>query len=117
MPRLGVQVLDHVLCPFLLPEVAQRQENVQCLLGMAALLMRKGDDAQTLQVASEILDKARSECRPDAGTNLFVEVEYLTTMHQALSGDEAIARIKLQRLRSDNPDVPRYEKALIAIGR
>jgi hypothetical protein len=48
---------------------------------------------------------------------LFVEVEYLTTMHQALSGDEAIARIKLQRLRSDYPDVPRYEKALIAIGR
>jgi len=38
-------------------------------------------------------------------------------MQQALSGEEAIARIKLERMRSDYPDVPRYEKALIAIGR
>jgi tetratricopeptide (TPR) repeat protein len=90
--------------------------DVHCLLGMAVLMMRKADDAQSLQVAREQLDRARRECRPELG-NLFVEVEYLAAIHQALSGDALLARLKLQRLQIDHPDSPRYEKALSAIGR
>jgi tetratricopeptide (TPR) repeat protein len=93
----------------------QEPTEVHCLLGMAALLLRKDDKA--LEVAGDLLNKARRECRPEAGPTVFAEVEYLSAIHQALSGEQGFARLTLDRLRTDNPDSPRYEKALNAIGR
>lgn len=95
----------------------QQAADAHCLLGMAALMMRKGDDAASLQVARELLDKASLACRPEAGSNVYTELEYLTAVHQALSGDTGLARLKLQRLQAENADNARYEKALSAIGR
>ncbi len=91
--------------------------DAHCLLGLAALMMRKADDAPSLQTASDLLDKARRECRPEAGLGVFVELDYLSVVHQALSGDAVLARLKLERLHQDYPGVPRYEKALSAISR
>lgn len=88
--------------------------DVHCLLGMAALLMRKGDDAATLQAARDHLDKARRACRPETGPLALTELEYLTAVYQALSGDAGIARLKLQHMRGENPDSPRYQKLLAA---
>jgi tetratricopeptide (TPR) repeat protein len=86
--------------------------DVHCLLGMAAVVMRKGDDEQTLQDVQKLLDSARRECRPDAGAAVFVEIEYLSLAHQALSGEPGIARVRLQRMQTDHPDNPRYGKML-----
>jgi hypothetical protein len=91
--------------------------DVHCLLGVAALAMRKSDDAASLKLAQDLLDKARRELRPEAGMQLFIEHEYLASIHQALTGEAVFARLKLDKLRTDFPDVPRYEKALAAIGR
>ena len=93
----------------------QEPTEVHCLLGMAALMLRKDDKA--LEDAADLLNKARRECRPEAGPSVFTEVEYLSAIHQALSGEAAFAHPTLERLRTDNPDSPRYEKALSAIGR
>jgi len=86
--------------------------DVHCLLGMAAVVMRKGDDAQTLRDAAALLDLAKRECRPDSSPAIFVEIEYLVLAHQALSGEPGIARAKLQRMHADHPDSPRYGKML-----
>jgi tetratricopeptide (TPR) repeat protein len=91
--------------------------DVYCLLGTAALVMRKGDDAKSLDFAAELLDRARRECRPNGSVDLFAEHDYLAAVHQALSGNTAFARIKLQRLQSESPDNPRYDKILAVIGR
>jgi tetratricopeptide (TPR) repeat protein len=91
--------------------------DVYCLLGVAALAMRKGDDAPSMKLAQDSLDKARRELRPESGMNLFVEFDYLTAIHQALTGEAPIARLKLERMHAEYPDSTRYEKALIAIGR
>ena len=91
--------------------------DVHCLLGVAALAMRKGDDVASLKLAQDLLDKARRELRPESGTDLYVELDYLTAIHQALSGEPVFARLKLERMLSDHPDVPRYQQALDAIGR
>ena len=92
----------------------QDATEVHCLLSMAALMLRKDDKA--LEVAGDLLNKARRECRPEAGPGVFIEFEYLSAIHQALSGEAAFARLTLDRLRLDNPNAPRYEKALSAIG-
>lgn len=97
--------------------LSQNAADVHCLLGTAALVMRKADDAHSLQVARNLLDKARTECRSEAGVGLFAEIEYLSAIHQTLSGDALLGRLKLQRLQGDYPESPRYEKALSAIGR
>jgi hypothetical protein len=91
--------------------------DVYCLLGNAALVMRKGDDEQSLKLASQLLDQARLQCRPTGSVDLFAEHDYLASIYQALSGEVAFARIKLQRLQGENPDNPRYEKMLTALGR
>jgi hypothetical protein len=88
-----------------------------CLLGLAALAMRKGDDQKTLDLARDLLNRARHELRPESGMHMFIELEYLEAIHQALSGDADLARLKLERLHRDNPEVPRFEKAISAIGR
>jgi hypothetical protein len=91
---------------------------VHCLLGIAALAMRKGDRVEdNLKLASEQLERARRECSPEAGPSVPIDIEYLRAIHQALSGEEIFARLKLERMRLDYPDAPRYEKALSAIGR
>ncbi len=86
--------------------------DVHCLLGMAAVVLRKGDDAQTLRDAQTLLDLAKREARPEAGPALVVEIEYLVLAHQALAGEPGIARVKLQRMQADHPDSPRYGKLL-----
>ena len=91
--------------------------DVHCILGLAALTMRKGDDAASVKLAGELLDKARRELRPEAGMHLYIELDYLTSIHQALTGEAVFARLKLERLHADYPDTPRFEKALSAIGR
>lgn len=87
--------------------------DAHCLLGMCALLMRRADDAQSLQLVRELLDKARRASQVE----VFAEIEYLTTIHNALSGNASVARLTLERLHQDYPDMPRYENALKAIGR
>ncbi|MSQ95066.1 MAG: hypothetical protein EXR98_11000 [Gemmataceae bacterium] len=91
--------------------------NAHCLLGMTALMMRKGDGAVTLKVAWELLDKASPACRPEAGSNLVADLDYLSAIHQALSGEAGFACIKLQRLQLEDATNARYEKALAVIGR
>jgi hypothetical protein len=91
--------------------------DVNCQLGMAALMMRKGDDATTPKAAENLLIMARQNCRPEDGAIVYTELEYLSAVHQALSGGDVIARLKLQRLQEENPDNPRYEKLLNALGR
>ena len=90
--------------------------DVHCLLGLAALTMRKSDDVQSLQAARDCLDKARQVYRPEAGPLGFTEIEYLTAVHNALAGDVGIARLKLQHMQSENPDNVRYQKILSAFG-
>ncbi len=91
--------------------------DLYCLMGLAAVMMHKSDDPQTLQAVGEFLDRARRECRPEAGPLAQTELTYLLTAHQALCGEVAIARLKLLNMRSENPDSPRYEKLLSAFGR
>jgi tetratricopeptide (TPR) repeat protein len=92
--------------------------DVYCLLGAAALAMRKSDDEASLRLALSRLDAARLQCRPSGGgVDLFAEHDYLACVHHALCGEVAFARIKLQRLQSENPDNLRFEKLLAAIGR
>jgi tetratricopeptide (TPR) repeat protein len=88
-----------------------------CHLGIAALLMRNENDPDALKVARIRLDDARRECKPESGPTLFNEIEYLTAIYQALTGEPSFARLTLDRLRTDNPDPSRYDKALTAIGR
>ena len=95
----------------------QDAADVHCLLGLAALMMRKGDDAQSLQVVRDLLDRAKRECRPEAGPNLFAEIDYLTAIHQALIGEVGIAHLKLEHLRDENPDNQRYKNAMSAFGK
>jgi tetratricopeptide (TPR) repeat protein len=90
--------------------------DVHCLLGMTAILMRKSADEKTLKLADEMLEKARREAGPDAGASVFLEIEYLNALHQALMGETVFARLKLERLRQDYPDSQRFEKALRAFG-
>jgi cytochrome c-type biogenesis protein CcmH/NrfG len=92
----------------------QNPTDVHCILGIAAIMMRRSDDATTLRDAKTLLDLARRECRPDSGAALLAEIEYLTAIHQALSGESAIARVKLQRMQTDTPGNQRYAKALAA---
>jgi len=91
--------------------------DVYCILGLAALQMRKGDDPQTLQATRELLDKARRACRPEAGTLVFTEIEYLTAAYHALSGDVALAQLKLQHMQAEHRESQRYEKLLASFGR
>jgi tetratricopeptide (TPR) repeat protein len=89
--------------------------DIHCLLGMAAAILRKGDDAQHLRDAQTLLDLVRRECRPDAAPALFVELEYLTLAHQALAGEHEIARVRLQRMHADHPEQARYGKLLACL--
>lgn len=91
--------------------------DVHCQLGMAALLMRRTDDVRTLKTVEDLLTEARAHCRPEHGAIAYTEIEYLGAIHQALSGGTLLARYRLERLRDDNPDSPRYEKLLTALGR
>jgi tetratricopeptide (TPR) repeat protein len=91
--------------------------DVHCALGMAALVLRKGDDVQSLKMAEDLLSMARQNCRPEHGAVVYTELEYLAAAHEALSGGTVIARLKLQRLQEENPDNPRYEKLLNVLGR
>lgn len=93
------------------------KNDVYCQLGMATLVLRKGDDAQTLKMGEDLLTMARQSCRPEHGAIVYTELEYLSATHQALSGGTVIARLRLQRLQEENPDNPRYEKLLTALGR
>jgi hypothetical protein len=91
--------------------------DLYCLMGLSAVLMRKSDDAETLRTVGELLERARRECRPESGPLAQAELTYLLTVHQALSGEVAIARLKLLNMHSENPDNPRYEKLLSAFAR
>ncbi len=93
------------------------KSDVQCQLGKASLLMRRGDDAVTLKAAEGHLALARENCRPEHGAIAYTELEYLSAIHQALSGSTVIARLRLEHLRDENPDSTRYEKLLAALGR
>jgi tetratricopeptide (TPR) repeat protein len=84
--------------------------DIHCLLGMASMVLRKGDDVQSLRDAQTLLDMAKRECRPDAGVELFVEIEYLSLVHLALAGEPGIARVRLQRMQSEHPESARYGK-------
>jgi tetratricopeptide (TPR) repeat protein len=88
-----------------------------CHLGLAALQMRNEKEPTALLKARQNLDDARRECKPESGPTLFAEIEYLTAIYQALTDEPAFARLTLDRLRLDNPDPSRYDKALSAIGR
>jgi tetratricopeptide (TPR) repeat protein len=91
--------------------------DVNCQLGMAALMMHRADDANTLKAAEDLLRMARQSCRPEDGAIIYTELEYLSAIHQALSGSSVIARLTLQHLHDENPDNPRYEKLLSALGK
>jgi hypothetical protein len=93
------------------------KSDVYCQLGMAALMLHKADDTQTLKVAEDLLTMARQNCRPEHGAIVYTELEYLSAIHQAVSGGIAIARLRLEHLRDENPDNPRYQKLLNALGR
>ncbi len=95
----------------------QDPDDAYCLMGRAALMMRKADDAETLRSAGELLDKARRVFRADAGPLVFAEIEYMSALHNALSGDVALARLKLQHMQRENPENGRYEKLLSAFSR
>jgi len=90
--------------------------DAHCLLGLAALMMRK-DEPDSLKVARQLLERARRELRPETDTQLYVELDYLTAIHQALNGEALFAALKLQRMQSDYPDTQRYQQALAVIGR
>lgn len=91
--------------------------DVYCQLGMAAFLLHQGDDARTLKSADDYLNSARFHCRPEHGALVYTELEYLTAVHRALSGNSIIARFQLEQLKSEHPDNSRYEKLLAALGR
>ena len=93
------------------------KEDVQCQLGKAALLMRRADDATTLKAVENHLAAARESTRPEHGAIVYTELEYLSAIHQALSGGTVVARLRLEHLRDESPDSTRYEKLLAAMGR
>lgn len=92
-------------------------QDAYCLMGRAALMMRGSDDPATLNSARELLDMAKRHYRPEAGPLGFTELECLTAIHYALSGDVALARLKLQHIQSQNPENARYAKLLSAFSR
>jgi hypothetical protein len=92
-------------------------DDVLCGLGLAALLMKQSDDAKTLEQTQKLLDKARATLRPEAGMYLFIELDYLASIHQALIGEPAFARLKLERMQAEYPDATRFDLALSAITR
>jgi hypothetical protein len=47
----------------------------------------------------------------------FGSCEYFRAIHAALSGNTALAHLKLLRLQSENPDAERFTKALSAFKR
>ncbi|MBM3993582.1 MAG: hypothetical protein FJ303_05440 [Planctomycetes bacterium] len=88
--------------------------DVHCMLGLSSLMMKKGD-AESMKLARELLDETRRALRPEAGMRLFLEFDYLVAMHQALSGDVTLARLKLERMAIDHPEVPRYQAAMTVL--
>jgi hypothetical protein len=93
------------------------KSDVHCQLGKAALLLHRGDDANTLKAAEEHLAVARANCRPEHGAIVYTELEYLSAIHQALGGGALLARLRLEHLRDENPENARYEKLLAALGK
>lgn len=89
--------------------------HVHCLLGLAALTMRKGDDAQSLKLAGDLIERARREARPDLGASVFAEIDYVAALHQALTGEHAFARVKLRQMQDQHPDQKRFEKILTSL--
>ncbi|MBI2808630.1 MAG: hypothetical protein HYX68_26880 [Planctomycetes bacterium] len=100
--------------PICLAGLKENPNDPHCLLGLAALTMRKADDAQSLRVAQNYLDRGSLACRPEMGASLLTDLEFLTAIHQALGGETTLARLKLQRMQADDAGNARYEKALIA---
>ncbi len=93
------------------------KDDALLLLASAALVMRNADDAAALKSAGSLLAHAKTQCRPDDAVNLMLEHDYLTAIHEALTGEAAFARIRLQRLAADDPDSTRFAAALAAIRR
>lgn len=94
----------------------QDANDVHCLLGLAALMLRSAPNAGDLESVRDLLSRARRECRPEAGPRVLTEIEYLTAVYDALAGDIALSRLKLRHLQGENPDNPRYGKLLLAFG-
>lgn len=95
----------------------EHKDNALLLLASAALVMRNADDAVSLGSAGALLAHAKCQCRPDDAVNLMLEHEYLTAIHEALTGEAAFSRIRLQRLVGDDPESARFAAALAAIRR
>ncbi len=91
--------------------------DIYCQLGLAALTLRKGDDAASLKLTEDLLTLARDRCRPEHGAVTFTEIEYMSAVHEALSGRDVLGRLKLQSLQRDNPENSRYEKLLTVLGK
>jgi hypothetical protein len=91
--------------------------DLYCLMGLAALTMRKSDAPEAIAAAGKYLELARRECRPEAGPLAQAELDYLLAVHQALNGEGIIARFKLEEMQRAYTDNPRYGKLLSAFQR
>ncbi|HZZ78581.1 MAG TPA: hypothetical protein VFE62_08685 [Gemmataceae bacterium] len=91
--------------------------DINCQLGLAALTLRKSDDAAALKLTEDLLTLARGNCRPEHGPVIYTEIQYLSAVHDALSDRTVLGRVALQNLQRENPDSNRYDKLLSALGR
>jgi hypothetical protein len=99
--------------------VQQWPDDFHCVLGLAAAIMKKADNAGTLEEAGKLIERARGliPSSNEGQANLVKECDYYCAIHAALSGDAALAHLKLQRLQYENPSDERFTKALSAFKR
>jgi tetratricopeptide (TPR) repeat protein len=92
-------------------------ENVHCMLGLAATLMKAGDRPEAMAQAGDLVRRAKVYLRPEMPASLHQECELLSAIQQALSGQTAIARLVLQGLHAADARNARVGAALAAVGR
>ena len=95
-------------------------EGAKCLAGQAVLLLREGDKKgavteEVLDEAAKYLNKARAALKPDDDKNLVNDIEFLTALRLAMTGNADMARLWLVMLRSLDPTNARYGEALEAV--
>jgi tetratricopeptide (TPR) repeat protein len=97
----------------------QWPDDFYCVLRLAALIMKNSEKAEALEEAGKLLERARNLIRiGDADqANLVKECDYYSAVHAALSGDLAIAHLRLIRLQGENPGDERFTNALSSFKR
>jgi eukaryotic-like serine/threonine-protein kinase len=87
-----------------------------CLAGRAVLLLRENTDPAAWAEAARYLTQARAAIKPGERKQLAEDVEFLSAIAQALTGQPILARITLQSLCHDHEQAGRYREALEALG-